>query len=213
MTKEQKIAQILELARWQVDREVLLTLVALAGLTVTTEQSRYLCGPLITPQNNMWVDMIPRWMTESLAFARLSLILSESSGQTAPLASSLEVAIVLMCQGMQTPMDSEWTNVYTWAGRQAYEMCHPSAVAQDWQGIAPVSLSRDEQEHHYRRLAADIRGKVVKHAPQIKALLPFLQAAADQKFQSVVAELHPARGFTPTILPPKVGAINRFNPQ
>jgi len=166
---------LLALASLNLNREALLTLGEFAEIPLTTEQQKYLRGPVIIAKSAWATDMHLRlaWMFDGVAHARLWRIFSEQPGQQA-LASELEVAIVMQPYTIDAPMTTEWTNVFMWAASQAslaYQTNSRHSGEARIQAFAEMGvkpLTRYEEQEYYNRLASDIRRSVVKHAPKIE---------------------------------------------
>jgi hypothetical protein len=165
---------LLAMASMNLNREALLALCQFAEIPMTTDQIKYLRGPIITAKNPWATDMHTRltWMFDGVAHARLSRIFSEQPGQQA-LASEVEVVIVMQPYTNESPLTTEWTNVFLWACAQASRLYQTNSslskdeLARKLAEIAPASLSRYEEQQHYNQIAADIRSKVIKHAPAL----------------------------------------------
>jgi len=165
-----KQGMILALAKMNAHPIVLLTMSELAGIKLTTEQGNYLRGPVMH-SNSPWATDTPFWLTQNVIHARLTQIFAEGETPSRLLATPLEVTIVMNALALENPLHSEWVNVLTWAGHQAYKVYGPGGVPDSaWDDIAPKELSSYEREQFFNRIATDIRAKAVKNAPKMKGI-------------------------------------------
>jgi len=111
-----KQGMILALAKMNAHPIVLLTMSELAGLKLTTEQSKYLRGPVMH-SNSPWATDTPFWLTQNVSHARLTQIFAEGETPSRLLATPLEVTIVMAAIAFEHPMHGEWVNVMTWAAQ------------------------------------------------------------------------------------------------
>jgi len=163
-----KQGMILALAKMNAHPIVLLTMSELAGLKLTTEQSKYLRGPVMH-SNSPWATDTPFWLTQNVRHARLTQIFTEGETPSRLLATPLEVTIVMSAIAFEHPMHGEWVNVMTWAAHQAYKVYGYGSVPDEiWLESAPEHLSSYEREQYFYRIATDIRAKAAISAPKIK---------------------------------------------
>jgi len=167
---EHKQGLILALAMVNASVDVILAMSELAGLKMTSEQGKYLRGPVMH-SNSPWAADTPTWLTQHVSHARLTQIFSEGENSYPLLATPLEVTIVMKASALENPLHDEWVNVMTWAAHQAYQVYGPGGISeQAWREIAPEQLTPYEQTQCYNRIATDIRARAVKHAPkEVKA--------------------------------------------
>jgi len=205
---------LLAMASMNMNREALLALCQFAEIPMTTDQIKYLRGPVITAKSPWATDMHRTslsWMFDGVAHARLERIFSEKPGQQA-LASTLEVAIVMQPYVYEAPMRSEWANVFLWTASQASLAYQKSSLSMeervikfDELGVKP--LTRYEEQEHYNHIAADIRRKVVSHALKSKPIKPKSMLVkvediprADESDEEYEARMNGSAAFDPSYL-------------
>ena len=116
-----------------------------------------LSSPVLTHAQS-WADCIPDRLIRIVPMARLkSLILQEKY------ASLAETCAFIMTRTFESPMASEWVNIYTWLG---CKVCEEWWNENHWKdGIAPEILSDYENKHYLMPLRLWIyerRRKVLK---------------------------------------------------
>jgi hypothetical protein len=113
-------------------------------------------SPIIT-FTTLWADCIPKRILDVIPMARMkSLALQEE------LASIPEVAIYLITRSLESPMDTEWVNIYTWAGCM---VCEEYFNEDHWKEVTySKTLGSDEQRYlkDLRRFIYEKRRKALR---------------------------------------------------
>jgi hypothetical protein len=98
-----------------------------------------LAGPIIV-YPSAWQDLIPVDILQNITSARL--IIQMEGKQTASLT---EVVAYMMPRTYESPMPSEWTNIYTWCGLQYVQTFNKTEQFEAMMEIAPEQLSDQEK--------------------------------------------------------------------
>lgn len=98
-----------------------------------------LTGPIIV-YPSAWQDLIPVDILQNITSARL--IIQMEGKQTASLT---EVVAYMMPRTYESPMPSEWTNIYTWCGLQYVQTFNKTEQLEAMMEIAPEQLSDQEK--------------------------------------------------------------------
>ena len=138
---------------------------------VRKDHIRFLTGPIIQ-HRSPWASSTPEWMYHAAIADRVRVILKEhEAGETGWTVGPAELAAAVYPASMDAPLQPTYADLYLWASAEAYSAFHKRPLEDFWRGIGgePITAERftkpgSSDHHHYRRLCADIRGKVVKAA-------------------------------------------------
>jgi len=83
-----------------------------------------------------WQDTIPKDVLKNITMSRL---LCQISGEQ--MASYTEVVAYMMPRTFESPLQSEWVNIYTWCGLQYTRQFKGKELAKTMEEIAPKNLS------------------------------------------------------------------------
>ena len=95
-----------------------------------------LTAPVIT-FSTAWIDAIPQKLKQNIGFARLIAAMKKEETATIP-----EVVAYIITRTYESPMTSEWANIYTWCASKYLKDYEHRDVPDD---IAPKKLS--DYEH------------------------------------------------------------------
>ena len=139
---------------------ILYSLLEFTGLK--KEYKHYFGAPIVAKESG-WMDTIPDWIKNAVYKERFEIICKEyNENRIGIYASYPEAMCVLMPASMDAPLNRDWTNIYTWLGKQVC-IKHQKKQEEDFKRICDIEkLSRDEQEQ-LNRLLADIRRKTIKN--------------------------------------------------
>ena len=98
-----------------------------------------LSSPIIV-YPSAWQDAVPKQVLHNITLARL---LTQMQGEK--MASLTEVVAYMMPRTFESPMPSEWANIYTWCGLQFAKTFKNSGQIGAMMEIAPKTLSDYEQ--------------------------------------------------------------------
>ncbi|SFW76393.1 hypothetical protein SAMN02927921_04117 [Sinomicrobium oceani] len=98
-----------------------------------------LTSPIIVYPNS-WQDALPKHLLNDITLARL---LTQMQGQ--PMASLTEVVAYMMPRTFESPMPTEWVNIYTWCGLQYAKTIKHAGQLEAMVEIAPEKLSSYEE--------------------------------------------------------------------
>lgn len=110
-----------------------------------------------------WQDAVPANILNKITMSRM---LCKMKGEQ--MASLTEVVAYMMPRTFESPMPSEWVNIYTWCGLQHANLFNNAAQKKDMvlamKDIAPEKLSEYEQRllNGLRRWIYDKRRKALK---------------------------------------------------
>lgn len=139
-------------------------------VTLTTEQRRYLSGPLVL-HNESWADTLPDWLRQVIRLARAAQVAAEATGEVEPgLAALEEVCAYLYTASLAFPLHRDYAEVYVWATAQVLAR-HGRAASVEavCEMLGEVrarfqSLTADQECGVLRVLQRDIRRSVVRHS-------------------------------------------------
>ena len=123
-----------------------------------------------------WQDAVPQLLLKNITLARL---LTQMQGER--MASLTEVVAYMMPRTLESPMPSEWVNIYTWCGLQYAKTFKNAGQMDVMMEIAPENLS-DYEQTLLKRLRVwiyDKRRKALKQ--KLKEDKPAVKERANQK--------------------------------
>jgi len=88
---------------------------------------------------SQWQDAVPKDLLNNITMAR---ILTRMRGEH--MASLTEVVAYMMPRTFESPMPSEWVNIYTWCGLQYAKTVKKTGQTEAMEEVAPQQLSEYE---------------------------------------------------------------------
>ncbi len=88
---------------------------------------------------SQWQDAVPKDLLNNITMARM---LTQMRGEQ--MASLTEVVAYMMPRTFESPMPSEWVNIYTWCGMQYAKTFKKDAQIEAMEEVAPKQLSEYE---------------------------------------------------------------------
>ncbi len=142
---------------------------SLPEVSVTTEQWRYLSGPLVL-HNPGWADTLPGWLVEVIPLARAAQVAAETAGEVEPsLATLEEVCAYLYTASLASPLHRDYAEVHIWATAQVLAR-HGRAASVEAvfemlgeMGVRYQTLTPYQEREVLRVLQRDIRRSVARH--------------------------------------------------
>lgn len=142
----------------------------LPEVSLTTEQRRYLSGPLVL-HNASWADTLPDWLRNVILLARAAQVAGEVAGEVEPgLATLEEVCAYLYTASLVFPLPRDYAEVYVWAIAQVLAK-HGRAASVEAvfevlgeAGALYRALTPYQERDVLRRLQCDIRRSVARHS-------------------------------------------------
>jgi len=143
---------------------------SLSEVTLTTEQRRYLSGPLVL-HNPGWADTLPGWLVEVIPVARAAQVAAEVAGEVEPgLATLEEVCAYLYTASLASPLHRDYAEVYVWATAQVLaRQGRAASVEAVFEMLGEVGaryqiLTPYQERDVLRPLMRDIRRSVARHS-------------------------------------------------
>lgn len=135
---------------------------------LTLEERRFLEGPFIVHNAGGWNADIPPWLFEAAGAERIGIVFGVTPQY---IVGPAEMAAVMFAASMASPMHHEDADLYLWATMNAHAKrkgLDPATLFGELLNMRPITddevLQRGGRLHEaYRRLAEDIRRKVVAH--------------------------------------------------
>ena len=139
--------------------KVISALLELTGLR--KEHKQYFGAPIISSAS-LWHDAIPHWLKLAIYQERLEIICDEHNRHELGVwAGYPEAVAVLMTASLESPLHSEWADIYTWVGREV-SIKYNGKSRDDFKGICDKDELSSYEKDELSRLLADIRRKVIK---------------------------------------------------
>ncbi|WP_422350880.1 hypothetical protein [Flagellimonas sp.] len=88
---------------------------------------------------SQWQDAVPKDLLNNITMARM---LTQMRGEH--MASLTEVVAYMMPRTFESPMPSEWVNIYTWCGLQYAKTFKKTGQTEAMEEVAPKQLSEYE---------------------------------------------------------------------
>ncbi len=88
---------------------------------------------------SQWQDAVPKDLLDNITMARM---LTRMRGED--MASLTEVVAYMMPRTFESPMPSEWVNIYTWCGLQYAKTFKRTGQTEAMEEVAPQQLSEYE---------------------------------------------------------------------
>ncbi|MFD2101327.1 hypothetical protein [Flagellimonas iocasae] len=107
-------------------------------LIVVLDFMDLLQSPIIV-YSSPWEDAVPKYLLEYITMARM---LTQMRGEH--MASLTEVVAYMMPRTFESPMPSEWANIYTWCGLQYAKTFKRDGQIEAMEEVAPQQLSEYE---------------------------------------------------------------------
>jgi hypothetical protein len=122
----------------------------------------YFASPIISSKS-MWKDTIPDWLKKAIYQERFEIICNEhNQGEIGIYAGLTEAVAVLMPSSLEAPLNYEYTNIYTWVGKEV-SIKYQGKTKDDFTGICEIDVLPRYEQEQLNRLLADIRRRVIKH--------------------------------------------------
>jgi len=139
-------------------------------VTLTTEQRRYLSGPLVL-HNESWADTLPDWLRQVIPAARAAQVMAETADEAEPgLATLEEVCAYLYTASLAFPLPHDYAEVCVWATAQMLaKHGRATSIEAVFEMLGEVgarfqSLTHYQEREVLRVLQRDIRRSVARHA-------------------------------------------------
>jgi hypothetical protein len=165
---------------------------------LTLEQRRFLAGPLVIHQN-AWTDTLPGWFNDAVSAERIGIVFGVTPDY---IVGPAEIAAVMYPATMASPLSHYHVELYLWAVINADAKRKALSSDKLFREVLNMEPIEDRQVLKpggrlydiYRRLANDIRRKVVEH-----------QAGRDrsERRESEVSTPEPAIEVQPVTAAPK----------
>jgi hypothetical protein len=134
-------------------------LLELTGLR--KEHKQYFGAPIISSAS-LWHDAIPYWLRLAIYQERLEIICDEhNQNKVGVWAGYPEAVAVLMTASLESPLHSEWADIYTWVGREV-SIKYNGMSKENFKGVCDKDELSSYEKDELNRLLADIRRKVIK---------------------------------------------------
>jgi hypothetical protein len=133
---------------------------------LTLDERRFLAGPLIVHNPQGWP--LPDWLADAAGAERIGIVFGVTPHY---IVGPAEISAVMFGASMDAPMDRDHVDLYLWATINAHAKrkgFDPVTLFGELLNMRPITddevLERGGRLHEtYRRLAEDIRRKVVAH--------------------------------------------------
>lgn len=136
---------------------------ALLELTPFRKEHKQYFGAPIISSGSLWHDMIPHWLKLGIYQERLEIICNEHNrNEIGIYAGYPEAVAVLMASSLESPLDSEWCDIYTWLGREV-AVKYNGKSKDDFTGICEKDNLSNYEQDILKNLLADIRRKVTRN--------------------------------------------------
>ena len=137
--------------------KVISALLELTGLR--KEHKQYFGAPIISSAS-LWHDAIPYWLRLAIYQERLEIIFNEHN-EVGVYAGYPEAVAILMTASLEAPLNYEWTEIYTWVGREV-SIKYNGKSRDDFKGVCDKDELSSYEKDELNRLLADLRRKVIK---------------------------------------------------
>ena len=137
--------------------KVISALLELTGLR--KEHKQYFGAPIISSAS-LWHDAIPHWLKLAIYQERLEIIFNEHN-EVGVYAGYPEAVAILMTASLEAPLNYEWTEIYTWVGREV-SIKYNGKSRDDFKGVCDKDELSSYEKDELNRLLADLRRKVIK---------------------------------------------------
>ena len=135
-------------------------LLELTGLC--KEHKQYFGAPIIS-SDSLWHDAIPAWLKLAIYHERLEIICNEHNRNEIGIYAGYPDAVaVLMSASLAAPLNSEWTDIYTWVGREV-SIKYNGKSRENFKGVCEKDELSNYEKGELNGLLADIRRKVIKN--------------------------------------------------
>ncbi|MFA7232332.1 MAG: hypothetical protein WC071_13755, partial [Victivallaceae bacterium] len=125
------------------------------------EHKQYFGAPILSSAS-LWKGAIPHWLKLAIYQERLEIICNEHNrNEVDGLAGYPEAVAVLMTASLQSPLQYDWTNIYTWVGREV-SIKYQGKSKEDFKGVCDIDELSSYEKDELNRLLADIRRNVIK---------------------------------------------------
>lgn len=136
---------------------------ALLELTSLRKEHKQYFGAPIISSDSLWHDAIPAWLKLAIYQERLEIICNEHNrNEIGMYAGYPDAVAILMSASLAAPLNSEWTEIYTWVGREVSIKYNGKSNA-DFKGICEKAELSNYEKGELNGLLADIRRKVIKN--------------------------------------------------
>ena len=133
------------------------TIAALLELTSLRKEHKQYFGAPIISSDSLWHDAIPAWLKLAVYQERLEIICNEHNrNEVGVYAGYPDAVAVLMSASLAAPLNSEWTDIYTWVGREVSIKYNGKSKA-DFKDICEKDELSNYEKGELNGLLADIR--------------------------------------------------------
>jgi hypothetical protein len=196
--KERAARMLSVLASMGMDRSAISVLAEFADIELSTDDRRFLEGPLVLHQS-AWNDTLPDWVAPQVAAERAEIVLKQRPMPVGP----TEIMAVMYGAMLDAPRPHNTSELYLWASANAAAHHYKRDIAEIWQSLdMPPITDRDVVDrsgrlyHDYAALAAEIRRKVIAAQKQreprsgkAKKALPPSKLIESQQYQLLLVHV------------------------
>ncbi len=125
-----------------------------------------LCDPIIVMPNG-WGETLPDWMKPAITQERLIANMMAARGEPMT-GSDTEVAAYLYTASLEGPMGHDWTEIYLFIARKAYERHHKGSKMPEDITVEELTKFQEGKLNHLRHWIYDTRVKHRKGKAQLE---------------------------------------------